>query len=228
MNVLDIRPSPSGITVLTSGKPDAWIMINTLRDRFGEIPVIVEDGQDQHASVSGLNAIKRSARKRVDELSETHGLKAAPPDTLAPIRLASVNSVEARAALQATKPKVVFVAGTRLINERTRQAVEAPFLVYDSGISAPQRRRMKTPFSRTQRDPQNFSASVQLLDKAAAGNKILYQAQVDISHQDTPETYPWIMAAGSRDIVVNAFEDMLSKSAAQVPSQFLYQRRRHP
>ena len=33
------------IAALTSGGPHAWIMINALRQRFGDFPVILEDGE---------------------------------------------------------------------------------------------------------------------------------------------------------------------------------------
>lgn len=229
MNVLDIKPSTSGITVLTAGGPHAWIMINALRDRFGEVSVIKEAGEppevfwarrkrllgplkvaSMQAARIPIKLMKRGTDKRIQELVETHSLKPEQSEDVQVIDVESVNSVEARAALQATKPKAVFVVSTRMLNSRTLNSVDAPFINYHSGINPAYRGMFGGYFALARGEPQHFGATVHLIDEGVDTGEILYQSQVDVSPKDNFHTYLWVMAAGSRDIVTRAMEDAVT------------------
>jgi len=229
MNILAIKPSASGITVLTAGGPHAWIMINALRDHFGNFTVFKEAGEppevfwarrkrllgplkvaSMQAARVPIKLMKRGTDKRIQELVESHGLTPERPDDAQVIDVESVNSVEARAALQATKPKAVFVVSTRMLNARTLNSVEVPFINYHSGINPAYRGMFGGYFALARGEPQHFGATVHLIDEGVDTGEILYQLQVDVSSKDNFHTYLWVMDAGSRDIVTREIEDAVS------------------
>lgn len=212
MNVLDIKPSPSGITVLTAGGPQAWIMINALRDRFGAVSVIREKAVAGHASGGlPLNLATGSAHRRIRELIETHRLAPESANGQQTIDIETLNSIEARAALQATRPRAVFVISARQLNEKTLSAVDCPYLGYNPGIAEPRRRA----FGIAKTWPRTFAATVHRIACTHDRGENLYQAYVDVSQSDNMRTYSWVMAAGSRDIVVRAIEDALKDAPGQ-------------
>ncbi len=221
-------PSPSGVVAMTAGGPHAWIMINALRDRFGDVPVVLEEGEDAGAfwarrkkllgarTVTSMKAAripirltKRGAAARQAELVREHGLKPDMPDGFQPIRVPSVNSPAAHATLKALAPKVVFVVSTRLISKATLATVTAPFINYHSGITPAYRGMYGGYFAMANGEPELFGSTVHLIDAGVDTGDILYQSNCPPARTDTFHTYLWVQAAGSRDIVIRAVEDAL-------------------
>ncbi len=222
-------PSASGIVALTSGGSHAWIMINALRERFGDVPVILEEAEPADAfwarrrrllgdlTVASMQAArlpirltKRGTEKRIDALIETHDLKPKPADDQILWNVPSVNSERAHEYLKAFAPKAVFVVSTRMINKATLAASSAPFINYHSGINPAYRGMHGGYFALANGEPQHFGATVHLVDAGVDTGSVLYQSRVEFARQDNFHTYVWAIAAGSREIVVKAMEDALS------------------
>lgn len=224
----NLKPSGSGIVALAGDGPHAWIMINALRDKFGDVPVVREDGEPEDvfwarrkkllgaATVMSMKAAQipiklanRGAQARTAELVREHGLNPQPP-TERMIDVPSVNSDQARAALKALQPKAVFVVSTRMIGKATLGSVDAPFINYHSGINPAYRGIHGGYFALANGEPEHFGATVHLVDEGVDTGDVLYQSKVEVSRKDSLYTYMWVMAAGSRDIVIKAMEDALS------------------
>ena len=220
---------PKGLVAITAGGPHAWIMINALRARFGPFPVIVENAEpasvfwkrrrhmlgpvkvaSMQAARLPMKLTKRGAQKIIDEMVETHGLMPAPPPGLEPITVPSVNSLECRKALMTIDPKAVFVVSTRMISKRTLSAVSAPFINYHSGINPAYRGMFGGYFALANGEPEHFGATVHLIDEGVDTGDVLYQSRVETGPRDNFHTYLWRLAAGSREIVVQAMEDALA------------------
>lgn len=224
----EMSPSNSGIVALAGDGAQAWIMINTLRQRFGDVPVIREQGEPDDvlwarrrrllgaAKVASMKAanlpiklMNRGAQKRIADLVASNGLDPNPPaDRIYDVP--TVNGDAARAALAALAPKVVFVVSTRMISKATREAVDAPFVNYHSGINPAYRGINGGYFALANGEPENFGSTVHLVDDGVDTGGILYQARVTPDERDAFYTYIWTMAAGSREIVVKAMEDALA------------------
>lgn len=219
----------SPIVAMTAGGPHAWIMINALRSRFGDFPVILEDGEPEQVfwrrrrkllgplKVASMQAAripiklkKRGTDALIQEMIETQGLQPEPPNTLRPIRVSSINSDETREALRALKPKAVFVVSTRMIGQKTLSCVSAPFINYHSGINPAYRGMYGAYFALANRDPDHFGATVHLVDQGVDTGDILYQSHLEADPRDNFHTYLWRLAAGSREIVISAIEDAIS------------------
>ena len=233
------------IAALTSGGPHAWIMINALRQRFGDFPVIVEDGEptdvfwrrrrkllgplktaSMQAARVPIKLTKRGTWPVIQEMIVTHGLLPDPPKTLTPIQVGSINSDAARNALTKIKPKVVFVVSTRMIGAKTLNCVNAPFINYHSGINPAYRGMYGAYFALANGEPEHFGATVHLVDEGVDTGKVLYQSRVAVDPRDNFHTYLWRLAAGSREIVVTAVRDALDGTLApydvDLPSRQYY------
>lgn len=220
--------SPSGIVALTAGGPQAWITINALRAAYGEVPVIVEEGEPagvfwrrrlkrlgpvrvagQWAQMMLVKATKPLSRKRVPELVSQYGLEPAPrPDQLR-VYVSSVNSDACRDALQVLAPRAVYVVGTRIIGARTLECVDAPFINYHSGITPGYRGIHGGYHALARGEPENFGTTLHLVDAGIDTGDILAQVQVRPGKNDNFHTYLWLMAAQSRDTVVRVMGEAL-------------------
>lgn len=217
------------IVAITSGGPHAWIMINALRARFGDFPVIVEEGESSDVfwrrrckllgpvKVASMQAArlpikltKRGTDAVIQEMIETQGLQPEPPADLPLIHVPSINSDAAREALQNLDPSAVFVVSTRMIGKRILNAVSAPFINYHSGINPAYRGMYGGYFALANQAPEHFGATVHLVDEGVDTGDILYQSHLDVDPRDNFHTYLWRIAAGSRDIVIAAMEDALN------------------
>ena len=221
-------PEQSPIVALTAGGPHAWIMINALRAKFGDFPVIVEQGEpssvfwkrrrkllgtiktaSMQAARIPLKLTKRGTGATIQNIVNAHNLQPEPPANINTISVTSINSDAARDALREFKPKAVFVVSTRMIGKATLASVEAPFINYHSGINPAYRGMFGGYFALANGQPEHFGATVHLVDRGVDTGDILYQSQVKVEPEDNFHTYLWRMAAGSREIVIHAVQDAL-------------------
>ena len=221
--------SPKGLVAITSGGPHAWIMINALRDHFGAFPVIVETPEPEHvfwkrrrhmlgpikaismqAARVPIKLTKRGASELIEEMIAAHQLQPEPAAEIEPILVPSVNGNECRRALKEINPKAIFVVSTRMISRLTLGCLDVPFINYHSGINPAYRGMYGGYFALANGEPENFGATVHLIDEGVDTGDILYQSQVEVDPRDTFHTYLWRIAAGSREIVIQAMEDALA------------------
>ena len=216
----------NNIVALTSGGPHSWIMINALRERFGAFPVIMEDGEpssilwrrrrrmlgtirvaSMQAARIPMKLTKRGTARIIDDMIRRENLQPEPPEDIEIIDAPSVNSDTCRAALKRHAPRAVFVVSTRMIGTATLAATEAPFINYHSGINPGYRGMFGGYFALANDDPENFGATVHLVDDGVDTGGILYQSRPAPQPGDNFHTCLWRLAAGSREIVIQAMED---------------------
>ncbi|MEO0548721.1 MAG: formyl transferase [Pseudomonadota bacterium] len=218
----------SPIVAMTAGGPHAWIMINALRAEFGDFPVILEDPEPQdlfwarrkrllgplkvasmQAARIPIKLAKRGTDATIQHMITDYGLQPDRPADLQPIKVPSVNSLAAQAALTEADPRAVFVISTRMIGKRTLQTTNAPFINYHSGFNPLYRGMFGGYFALANGEPEYFGATVHLVDQGVDTGDILYQSRVKVYPEDNFHTYLWRLAAGSQAIVINAIDDAL-------------------
>ena len=223
------------IVALTAGGPHSWIMINVLRQRFGAFPVIVEDGEPEsllwkrrmrmlgplkvasmQAARLPMKLTKRGTQRIIDDLIRSENLKPEPAEETEIIPVPSVNSDACRDALKAINPAAVFVVSTRMIGRKTLGATGAPFINYHSGINPAYRGMFGGYFALANGEPEHFGATVHLVDEGVDTGGILYQSRLEPKPGDNFHTYLWRLAAGSRDIVIEAMQDAIAGELAPV------------
>ncbi|MBB34761.1 MAG: formyl transferase [Hirschia sp.] len=236
IEIMVIETSPSsadgsgnGLVALTSGGPHAWIMINALRQEFGDFPIIQEDPEpssvfwkrrlrllgplkvaSMQAARIPLKLTKRGTDEIIDRMIADDRLEAEPQNTADIITVPSVNSDVCRSELERLAPKAVFVVSTRMISKATLASVQAPIINYHSGINPAYRGMYGGYFALANGEPEHFGATVHLVDQGVDTGDVLYQSRVEIRPEDNFHTYLWRMASGSRQIVVQAMKDALS------------------
>lgn len=217
------------IVAMVGDGPHSWIMINALREEFGEFPILLEDGEPQGdfwkrrlkmlgpVTVASMQAAripikltKRRTQALIDEMIDMHMLMPERPDTDLIIPVGSPNSDAARAALQKYNPKAVFVINSRMIGKKTLKSIKAPFINYHSGINPAYRGMYGGYFALANGEPEHFGATVHLVDEGVDTGDILYQSEVRTKPGDNFHTYIWRIAAGSREIVIRAMQDALN------------------
>ncbi len=220
--------SPSGLVALTAGGPHAWITINALRAAYGEVPVILEDGEPadifwrrrlrrlgplrvagQWGQMMLAKATKPLSRKRLPELIAQYDLEPEPAEDQLSLRVSSVNSDACRDALQVLAPRAVYVVGTRMIGARTLDCVDAPFINYHSGITPGYRGIHGGYHALARGEPEHFGTTLHLVDAGIDTGDILAQVQVRPEKKDNFHTYLWLMAAQSRETVVRVMGEAL-------------------
>lgn len=216
------------LIALTGGGPHAWITINALIDRFGPFPVIQEAGEPAGVfwrrrlkrlgpfTVAGqfgasflMKLTKPLSRGRVPELIAEHGLEPAPRTGQEVHPVPSVNSEAACSLIAAFNPKAIYVVGTRMIRATTLNSTRAPFINYHSGINPAYRGMYGGYHALANGEPEHFGTTLHLVDEGVDTGGILYQAHMTPTKRDNFHTYTWLMAAGSREIVVRAMEDAI-------------------
>lgn len=235
---MNAQPSENGIVVLTcktAGK-HAWVMINMLRERFGEVAIVRDEGETAEvfwsrrrrklgfwrtASMKAAQfpiKLTRFGMKRVrEDIYKTHNLQPYPADGANPISVPSVNSDACREVLQQLKPKVVLVIGTRIIGKKTLAAIDAPFINYHPGITPAYRGNNSAYFALAEGRPDLYGATVMLVDPGIDTGGVLYQCTVDVDPRDNIHTYMLRLAPGSREIVNQAVADALAGTLKPQP-----------
>ena len=217
------------LVAMTSGGPHAWIMINALRARFGDFPIILEEPESQavfwrrrrrmlgRLKTASMQAARLPIRLKkggsgslIKEMIETHGLNPHPPRTVKPIDVETVNSDQTRTILRSLSPIVIFVVSTRMIGVKTLSSTGAAFVNYHSGINPAFRGMYGAYFALATGHPEHFGATVHLVDQGVDTGDVLYQSRLQPDPRDTFHTYLWRVAAGSREIVISAIEDALN------------------
>jgi len=233
------------LVAITAGGPHAWITINALREAFGPFPVMLEEGEaagvfwkrrlrklgalevaGQWGAMVLAKLTKPLSRGRVPQLVAEEGLKPQPDPDQEMIRVPSVNSDEARTALQRLAPKAVYVVSTRMIRKPTLDCVDAPFINYHSGINPAYRGINGGYFALARGEPQHFGTTLHLVDEGVDTGGVLKQVLMEPTKADNLHIYMWLMAARSRDAVVEvmdkAIRGALEPYTVDLPSRQYY------
>ena len=230
-----ISLSQNGIVAVTAGGPYAWIIFNALARAFGPVTVIEEEPEakalflrrrlrkfgavttfGQFAMMTATKVGKRFAGKRSAAIIAVHGLDPAPGPLLTHIAVGSVNDAATQALLAELQPKVVFLAGCRLLSPATLTAAGCPVINYHAGLCPAYRGMNGGYFALATGDHQNFGTTVHLVDPGVDTGGILYQQRMTPAAGDSFFTYALLLAAGSREIAVQAVRDALAGTLAPV------------
>lgn len=154
-------------------------------------------------------ALRLVSRRRLAEIVAAHQLVPRPAGDCTLIPVTSVNSEACRRELARLKPEVVLVLGTRIIGRDTLAAVPAPFINYHAGINPKYRGMCGGYWSLAHGDRENFGVTVHLVDHGVDTGGILHWDKVTTEAGDNFATYPFLLAAAGRAVVLRALDDAL-------------------
>ena len=153
---------------------------------------------------------KKRFAKRIARIVAENGLREEPnPEQHRVMEIGSINSEAFLKAIEQVDPKVILLAGCRMMKREVLYRMKVPILNYHAGIT-PQYRGMNGGYwARACRDEANFGGTVHLVDKGVDTGAILYQARGKPAPDDNLMTYTHRIAAISRDICIRAVRDAL-------------------
>lgn len=125
------------------------------------------------------------------------------------IKVGNVNSARCRRALQLLAPRAVAVYGTRIISQRTLDAIDAPFINYHAGINPKYRGQHPAYWARVEGDDANTGVTVHLVDKGVDTGDVIYQSPVEYAARDTIATYQYVQLATGMALLARAVSDVL-------------------
>jgi len=230
-------PSSSGICVITAGGPYPWIIINALGEKFGPIDVLMEEPEPrslflkrrarkigwfatsgQFATMLLVRLGKKRFATRIERIVAENGLEEESRPEHKVVDIGSINSGKCLDALKRLDPKVVLLAGCRIVKPEILSQVRCPVLNYHAGIN-PQYRGMNGGYwALASGDPGNFGTTVHLVDAGIDTGGILYQVRGKPAPDDNIMTYAHRLAALSRDMCTRAVGDALSGKLTTVAS----------
>ncbi len=157
----------------------------------------------------GFSKVTRPfAQKRVEAIMNDYQATDAPYPGEKVVEVSSVNAPETIALLQEIKPDVVVVNGTRIISEEVLNAVNARFINTHTGITPKYRGVHGGYWALTQDDRQNCGVTVHLVDKGIDTGGILYQSTIEVTKEDSFNTYPYLQVLEAVPLMVRAIEDV--------------------
>ena len=223
------------IAVLCGPGPLPEIMINAIVAQFGAVTIIREEKEPaltllkrrrkmlglgsttgQAAFGLFLKLVHLRSQGRISEIIVNAGLEPVIPDRCPIIAIGSVNDETCRAALRAAAPKVVLVAGTRMIRKPTLTCIDSPFINYHAGINPLYRGMNGGYWALANDDKVNAGVCVHLVDEGVDTGAILYVARFEITEKDNFVTYPYLQASVAQPLVVKALDDALNERLAPI------------
>jgi folate-dependent phosphoribosylglycinamide formyltransferase PurN len=237
----------SRVAVVTAGGPHVWVIVNAMRDRLGNVAVILEEpeskshllrrrarklGWIQVAGQLGTMVFTRlrklflSGRDRAALTRQGMTTEPGPDQTI--INIASADSPELAATVRKLQAEVVLLAGCRLLSRQTLDAMPCPVLNYHAGITPGYRGMNGGYWALATGDATNFGATVHLVDAGVDTGGILHQVRGKPQRGDNLTNYAMRLAAMSRDICVEAVEDVLEGRITPKPTDMPSKQWYHP
>lgn len=217
------------IVLLAGDVQSSWIVARALRERFGDLMVIVEGdvprslylkrrlrrlgsaklaGQLLFRAYGKLGELRARARRRA--ILARHQLDDTPLPESELRRVTSVNAAETIDLLQALDPDVVVVNSTRIIAKEVLASVDAPFINTHVGITPMYRGVHGGYWALVHGDEENCGVTVHLVDPGIDTGGILYQSRVEPTEQDNFFTYPALQYAVGMPLLLRAVSDALA------------------
>jgi folate-dependent phosphoribosylglycinamide formyltransferase PurN len=134
--------------------------------------------------------LRKTSRRRSAQILRDFSLKDAPIPESEITHVDSINSARAILTLQALKPDIVFLCGTRILAPRVLEQVPATFINIHSGITPLYRGVHGGYWALARGEPQACGVTVHLVDKGIDSGGILAQSLIAPGPKDCFVTYP--------------------------------------
>jgi len=217
------------ILVMTAGGPNPWMVINALNRRLGGVEVLLEEPESkgeifrrrqrrlgtlqtigQLATMAAAKLLRRAAQKRTTTICAQFAADPRFNPQIPVMTVRSINSVEALDAVGVTQPDVVLLVSTRLMTKASLAVMPCPVLNLHAGINPAYRGQMGGYWALVKGDPDNFGATVHLVDAGTDTGATLYQVRSKPGPGDFIATYPMLLTAEALGATCQAVDDALS------------------
>ncbi|MEO5757819.1 MAG: formyl transferase [Mesorhizobium sp.] len=242
-----MEPLKSNIVIVTEGGPHIWAIVNAIVDRLGPVNVILEAPESKkqlllrrarrQGWISALGQLgtmvltrlgKRFFAGHAAHIIDTNMLKTEPRPGQSIVSVPSANAPECLEIIAKLQPRVVFLAGCRMLTRETLSKIPCPVINYHAGITPKYRGMNGGYWALVSNDADNFGATVLLVDAGVDTGGALRQVRGKAERGDSISSYALRQAAFSRDICVEAVSDVLAGKLATIDPDLASKQWYHP
>lgn len=137
----------------------------------------------------GMKLLKLLASKRRSEIMTTTKFDESIPNTTIKY-VDSVNSDETFHLLSSINPELVIVNGTRIIEDRILEIVDAKFINTHVGITPKYRGVHGAYWALVNNDLENCGVTLHYIDSGIDTGKVIAQSRIHVTPRDNFTTYP--------------------------------------
>jgi folate-dependent phosphoribosylglycinamide formyltransferase PurN len=229
MSISAAEPKHRPVVVMTAGGLNPAIVVQHLARAGMDLHVILENPEGkgeivkrrakklgwinalgQLGTMIAARALRRAADRRVADLLARHGLDRTLPATVPIHPVTSINAPETAALVDDLKPGAILLVSTRLMSARQLAAMPCPVINLHAGINPNYRGQMGGYWSLRENDPQNFGATLHLVDAGTDTGGTLYEVRTQPEPADFISTYPLLLTLAALDITRQSIEDALA------------------
>lgn len=227
------------LLMLANDNPTTWIIYNHLIQRFGLFPILIEDPvaksvlfRNRRRKLGLLSALSqvffirtirvylnRRDEPRVDAICQRANMERSRPVTSAIGNIISVNGDDCRERLQALKPKIIVINGTRIIGKKTLDSTGAIFINTHHGITPQYRGAHGAYWALFNNDLENCGVTVHLVDEGIDTGNIIAQDRIAPEPADSFVTYPYLLTERALPLLVQAIEDITQNALKNTPTK---------
>ena len=230
--------SRSGVVMLAIDAPGPWRIFNAL-DAAGGVDHVVIESQISSRTLLAARArrlgrltvagqiafrvaiqplVDRLSRRRNEEILAAAGLDSTPAPAERITHVPSVNAPETAAALERLEPRVVVVAGTRIIGRELLESSAAVFVNMHAGITPRYRGVHGGYWALACGDPEHCGVTVHVVDPGVDTGDVIAQASIDPTRRDTFATYPQLQLVAGLPLLLDAVRAVLEGRLEQHPA----------
>lgn len=226
------------VVVMTAGGLNPTIVVQHLAKAGMDVHVLLENPEGkgeitrrrarrlgwiaaigQLGTMIAARLLRRLAERRVSELLAEHGLDRKLPETVPIHPVTSINAPETKALVEQLKPGAILLVSTRLMSARQLAAMPCPVINLHAGINPNYRGQMGGYWSLRENDPQNFGATLHLVDAGTDTGGTLYEVRTKPAPSDFISTYPLLLTIASLEIVTRSLDDAVNLRLAPIEPQ---------
>jgi len=217
------------LVVLATDSSSTWMMVNTLREDYPDLHVVIENPisrlvllKRRMAHIGVIKAIgqilfmlylpvlRRLSVKRIQLLVASAGLSTKAPAGVSITRFDSVNSQACIEWLQNELPSVVVLNGTRIVSLALIDSCNAIFLNTHCGITPAYRGVHGGYWALIRGDIDNVGVTVHIVDAGIDTGSIVFQKTIKTDEQDNFLTYPVKQYIAGIPLMRRAIADVIS------------------
>ena len=220
------------VLILAGQGESTRLMFNGIKDSFSIQKVIIEAPVQKKQLLTrrlkrlGLSIVigqilfmaynsiwlKNKSQKRINEIKNKEKLNDENIDEAIVSTVDSINSDETKEILKEYRPDVVVVNGTRIIKKEIIEVIDAPFVNTHVGITPKYRGVHGGYWALTENDIEHCGVTIHLIDSGIDTGGVLFQDVIEITNNDTFNTYPYLQMVVAIPLMKKAINNIANKT----------------
>ena len=152
------------------------------------------------------------SKKRIRQIVSTNNLNLGKIPSNKLLLVDSVNNEKTRQLLKRLNPDLVILSGTRIVSQKTLNAVNCKFINIHAGITPEYRGVHGAYWALVNNDKKNMGVTVHFVDKGIDTGNIIFQELIVPTKEDNFVTYPYLQLATAMNSLNKYIEKCLNNN----------------